>query len=238
MKYKSYNFNDCYFMQKWILTYSLHLISKKDDKEFGRDMMYRINGLTSNIADVVKELHFTVELITNQTEDGLKQLGVSFDLSEFHQYQYDNFILRIVSLLDISAKTGNLICQLGIDHEKCNWRKFTDHKRIKGTDLESKLIEIKRHIGWLRLQRNLKLHKGIAGDNLFGGIVYWSMIFELLDEKPSDEEILLESERVKLEGIAHEMHQFVYKLSKLISSYLNELEPFIENAAVAYARRP
>jgi hypothetical protein len=234
MNYDKYNFNECLFITKWVTIWAQHFAATKDAEEFGKDEMYKIGSLVANISGVTDELHFTVELLVNQTEENLSSMNSSFNLSEFHQYQYDNYILRATSLMDICSKIGNLICLLGVEHDKCNWHNFTNHQKVKGTAMEAKLVAVKNHIGLLRTQRHVKLHRGNTAENIFGGIVYWSTIFEIIGEPQEGTTALIEMEQKKLEEIGNQMHKFIYKLCELICHFLTELEPFLEGAKKAY----
>jgi len=76
------------------------------------------------------------------------------------QYNYENFITRLVSLADIVAKVVNSVCELGIETKYCNCYPVMNRPEIAGTDTSTKLKELYDYLDIFRNNRHIIIHKG------------------------------------------------------------------------------
>lgn len=107
-------------------------------------------------------------------------------IDEYYKYHYDNFVIRIVTSIDICAKMGNIIYDLNMPEKKVTWYSVAEHPKIKNNNSAKKLEDFAKYLESFKKARNLKVHKGMNPDNVFDNIIFSEVINKLLGKKDID----------------------------------------------------
>ena len=92
---------------------------------------------------------------------------------QYFKYHYDNFIIRIVTSMDICGKLGNTVYGLNIQEKYCNGYSFVNHPTVKNLDCSTKLTELIEYLEPFRSTRHIKIHKGESSQNKFSDIKFY-----------------------------------------------------------------
>lgn len=79
---------------------------------------------------------------------------------DYYQYNFENFLVRLVGLLDLCAKIGNEVYELDIEERKCNWYRFTNHQNIIGKKCCTVLLSFSHYLQSIKDYRHIILHAG------------------------------------------------------------------------------
>lgn len=80
------------------------------------------------------------------------------------RYHYSYFVITYKSLIDIALIFTNTLLEIGIEENKCNFDRITNNKKVKNTDIENTLIELKKKANNYGLIRNQLVHRGLLPD--------------------------------------------------------------------------
>ena len=80
------------------------------------------------------------------------------EVDDYYKFHYDNFIIRLVTSIDVCGKIGNIVYQLGIADRYANWYSFTVHPKMKDSVPAAQLIEFTEYLDEFKQQRHIKVH--------------------------------------------------------------------------------
>jgi len=151
---------------------------------------------------------------------------------EYFSYHYENFVIRIVTSIDICAKIGNILYDLGIQDRFCNWHGFAYHKDMQGSAPASKLIDCANYLSEFKAKRHAQLHWGKPAANDYGYIV----TFGDVDNESGKAHLPIEDRIDAL--IEDQMGQIKVVLNKLGSHIVTVLDSMQEKLDKLVAELP
>jgi|WetSurMetagenome_2_1015567.scaffolds.fasta_scaffold21540_2 hypothetical protein len=130
--------------------------------EYGNEkekLLKKIFKRYTNLIGHCEKLVNITKYLDNKT---IKEFCDSNEINEvdYYQYHFENFIIRLVSILDLCSKIGNELYELGISERDCNWYKFSHHSEIIGKKCCTIILSYSDYLSSLRLDRNLIVHTG------------------------------------------------------------------------------
>jgi hypothetical protein len=106
---------------------------------------------------------------------------------DYYKFHYDNFVIRILTSIDLCGKIGCRVYQLKIKND--SWYQFVQHKMIKGSEVEKSLMAFSVYLEKLRQHRHEKVHTGKSKDNEFDKIVFWENMLNLIGASMNKDDI-------------------------------------------------
>ena len=115
----------------------------------------RFNNLSEHLEKLIIiskyiDSNFVQEFCTNKE---IKEV-------DYYQYHFENFLVRLFSILDLCAKLGNELYKLGLSEKECNWYKFTHHSEITGKACCTALLSYANYLDKLKQDRHQIIHSG------------------------------------------------------------------------------
>lgn len=132
--------------------------------------------ISQNITAHLDDLFETTKYLSVDRKNIRNLYGELIKEEAYFKYQYDNFIMRITSSIDICGKVGNRVFNLKIEDKYCNWATFANYPSMKGSESSKKLLEFADYLENYRLLRHSKLHKGKTPANRFNKVIFWDSL--------------------------------------------------------------
>ena len=131
-----------------------NLIDKKTTTELE---IYRNNSMFYSVHffSLLMQLENAVELFSKYNYTKNDNIGRGFHLT----YNYENYLIRIVSLSDRLLQTINAIYDLGIDEKDVKERLIFNNAKVKKTEIEAKYKIFNKTISEFIGNRNQIIHR-------------------------------------------------------------------------------
>jgi hypothetical protein len=199
----------------------------KNFEEYGTQMekhLKSIRGIVGLLQFYFDDLD-KVNLFLAIDKSKLKLLyGTSLHMSDYYQYHYDNFVIRITTSLDLCAKLGWLVYNFGGKIRNINAHNFIE--KAKDTEASKQLkafLELLKHI---KIQRNAKVHIGQINQSAFDFVPFWNDS-EGPDESNENPLIDYSNEQIKrviqdIEYMVSEAEEYTIKFFETLKERLIE----------------
>ncbi len=157
-------------------------------ERFLKSLVTRIGNLSEYFDDVFLTLTF----LRVEKSKITSLYGESIDPKEYYKYHYDNFLIRMVTALDICAKLGNALFDLNIPERNMYPQRFYEHRRMKGQLPAEILKNFADYLDNIKQDRHRKVHQGASKENKFDKVLFWEGINRALDKTPEEHDLILE----------------------------------------------
>jgi hypothetical protein len=147
------------------------------------------------------------------------------EIDDYYKYHYDNFVIRIVTSIDVCGKIGNLLYDLKIPEKYSNWHSFTVHPAVRDTLPTKKLNEFSEFLDDFKSQRHKKVHQGQNPKNRFDKIIFWDAINKAIG-KPKDthDKILDEHTNEQIEEAIEEIESVISETARHVFEFLDTIQ--------------
>jgi hypothetical protein len=151
------------------------------------------------------------------------------ETDDYYKYHYDNFIIRIVTSIDVCGKIGNLLYDLKIPEKYSNWHSFTVHPTIKNTLPAQKLNEFSEFLEDFKSQRHKIVHQGQNPNNRFDKIIFWDTINKVIGKpKNIHDKILDEHTAEQIQEAMEEIESVISETARFIFEFLDTTQDRLE----------
>lgn len=186
----------------------------------------------ANIREVLKDIDLTLGFLSKKRDNILIDYPFIESQREYYRYHFENYYIRLLTLLDLVGKLGKLLYDSDIDINKVSAYTFKDKAKKDGhiqiativEKLVSKLTELKD-------ARHKKLHTGESEIRPLSGVVIWEDINSIVgadtdellkqytDHKINEEIELLKSKTIEIIAIMKEfLNEATVKLKEKITA--------------------
>jgi hypothetical protein len=192
--------------------------------EYGTEAEKKLKSIFkfySNIGVVLRDLGITLNFLEKERALILKDYPFLESQETYYKYHYENYIIRLVTILDLIGKLGTLIYDLGLDLEKVSSYTFKDKARKEGyNDIAEIVDKLTDRLGSLKFERHKKLHTGEADIRLFKGTVIWEDLNAILGSDTS--EILKEFADEEIKKKIGVLKESTFELIDIVKAFLEE----------------
>jgi hypothetical protein len=193
----------------------------EEKEKYLKSIMSAVGSLQSYFEDLEKVVLFLKvdkSKISKLYKDNL-------EADDYYKYHYDNFIIRVVTSIDVCGKIGNLVFNLQIQERYANWYSFTVHPTVKDTLPALKLIVFSDFLDDFKSQRHSKVHQGQNPKNRFDKIIFWDAINKAIG-KPKDthDKILDEHTKEQIQEAITEIESIISETAKHTFEFLDSME--------------
>ncbi|MBN8837070.1 MAG: hypothetical protein J0I09_07415 [Sphingobacteriia bacterium] len=193
----------------------------EEKEKYLKSIMTAVGSLQSYFEDLEKVVLFLKvdkSKIPNLYKDKL-------EADNYYKYHYDNFIVRVVTSIDICGKIGNLVFNLQIQERYANWYSFTVHPTVKDTLPAQSLSKFSDFLDEFKTQRHSKVHQGQNPKNRFDKIIFWDTINKVIG-KPKDthDNILEEYTKEQIQEAISEIETVISEAAKYTFEFLDSME--------------
>jgi hypothetical protein len=148
---------------------------------------------------------------------------------QYFKYHYDNFIIRIVTSMDICGKIGNTVYGLNIPEKYCNGYSFVNHPAVKNLDCSTKLSELTEYLEPFRSTRHIKIHKGESSENKFSAISFYDWWpVDMKAKMKGYIDILNETTNDNIKAVVIEIYDVISNMTNKICSFLDSMVPKLD----------
>jgi hypothetical protein len=141
---------------------------------------------------------------------------------EYFKYHYDNFVVRVVTSMDICGKIGDTICELGIPVRYQNAFSYINHPEVKNSDSAVVLNDLATYLEHLRTQRHSKVHGGQNESNRFDTVLFIEDLNEALGTEEPDN-VLDEYGKEQIREANKEIEDVILKVAGHVIKFLDSL---------------
>jgi len=142
----------------------------------------------------------------------------SIDEIKYYQYHLENFIIRLVGLLDLCAKLGNEVYNLGLSDRSCNRFTFTNDSQLVGKECITILNEFFVYLDTLVTDRHIIVHAG----------GYTSSVVESIESRIINND-LIEMTELLTEWFSEQKTAEIVKLVEEVDDKINHALEFVFN---------
>jgi len=150
--------------------------------------------------------------------------GNSLDAEEYYKYHYDNFVVRLMTSIDICGKIGIAIYKLKIEERYANGYSFAKSALIKNTEQAYKVFELSDFLESFAEHRHSKIHQGKSIDNRFDKIVFWESIGKNIGDSSLNDSILDEYNREEILEAVRGFEEVISQTASLVIDFLDSME--------------
>lgn len=180
----------------------------------------------SKITDCLDQIYFSIEMLSGFR----KKKGNEMNRHDYIIFMIENFFLRITSIFDRTLHLTNFLFDIGIPERECKESTIIKNNKIKGTEVEKSLKDLKRFTDRFKPIRNKVAHSNAFEDKeLYPIRDYYYLIdkgdpdnlrrFSHVYKTKTDKYI--KDKKIELEKSADEV-------LILISNYFESITPYIE----------
>lgn len=128
----------------------------------------------SNIRVVLRDIDLIFNFLAKDRSNILKHYPFLDSQETYFKYHYENYFIRIITILDLLGKLGTVLYGLDLNLEKVSAYTFKDKANQKGYDTITEIVtKITEKLNELKSERNKKLHTGETDIRPFNGIAIW-----------------------------------------------------------------
>ena len=193
-------------------------------KDYGTENEVKIKlilKLYSNISNVLRDIDLTFNFLEKERTDILKNYPFLDSQETYFKYHYENYFIRIITILDLLGKLGTIIYNLDLKLEKASAYTFKDKAKKEGYEKISEIAEkITEKLSELKTERHKKLHTGEADIKAFNGVVIWEDINAIIGVET--DEILKEDTDEQIKEEIALLRKNTLELIELIKDFLEE----------------
>lgn len=180
----------------------------------------KISNYYGLLHTVFEDLGLVLSFLRVKERSKLYELFPELENDEqYYVYHLENYIIRISTVSDLVGKLGNILYKTGIDEEKCNGYKFKDAiskiDSSKTAIIEKLLIRTKE----IKDIRHKKIHTGESELPYLTGIVFYSDLMKLINEKASpildeytDNNLIDEIDKIEIE---------IFEIISIVNDFLD-----------------
>lgn len=155
--------------------------------------------------------------------------GESLVPEQYYKFHYDNFLIRVVTSLDICAKLGNVIFALRISERKMYPITFYDHPSVSTERSAGILKEFADYLDTIKKDRHRKVHQGTSKENMFNRVLFWENLNKAMDISPEEHDPVLEEfTQSKIYEVLHEIETITEKSIDYVVDFLDSMLPRLE----------
>lgn len=186
----------------------------------------------ANISVVLKDLDLTLNFLGKARSTILEHYPFLDSQETYFKYHYENYFIRLVTILDLVGKLGTLIYGLNLNLDQVSAYTFKDKVRKEGYEDVAKIIDkLIEKLSELKTERHKKLHIGEADIKSFNGTVIWedinaitgshtdAILKQYTDQKINEEVEILKRNTIELIDIVKEfLEESDTKLNEIITT--------------------
>ena len=185
-----------------------------------KEIMTSVGNLQSNFEDLEKVVKY---LRLEKSKIALAYDGI-IAVDDYYKYHYDNFVIRLLTSIDICGKIGVALFQLPIAERNANGYTFARNARIKGTEPAEKILVFSDFLEDFKTHRHNKIHQGISLNNRFEKIVFWENIGKLLEDPSINTPALEAYNQEQILEAVNGIEEVISDAAKLSFEFLDSLE--------------
>lgn len=211
-----------------------------DYESYGTEVEKKLKLIFKNyykIRIVLTDIGLTLNFLKKERSQIIEHYPFLHDQEAYFTYHYENYFIRLVTMLDLIGKLGTLLYDLDLPLEKVSAYTMKDKAQSKGyTDLVNITKKMINGMSDLKVERHKKLHTGEADIKIFNGIVIWEdldaitglntdqILIKDSDEKIKEKIETLETSTVEFINIVKEfLEESNTKLKEIITSANNNI---------------
>jgi len=171
----------------------------------------------ANIRSVLRDIDLSLNFLGKKRDVILSDYFFLESQGEYYKYHYENYYIRLSTLLDLIGKLGTLLYDLDLDLNKVSAYIFKDKAKKEGHENVSNIVDrlVEKFVE-LKTERHKKLHSGKADIEPFNEVVIWEDINSIIgsdtdeiqkhytDEKINEEIQLLKTNTTEIIDIVKE----------------------------------
>ncbi|RKE95226.1 Cthe_2314 family HEPN domain-containing protein [Ichthyenterobacterium magnum] len=193
-------------------------------EEYGTENEKKIKlilKLYGNISVVLRDIDLTFQFLEKERADIIKHYSFLDSQETYFKYHYENYFIRIITVLDLLGKIGTLLYDLDLNLEKVSAHTFKDKAKKEGFNEISSIAEkITEKLKELKTERHKKLHTGEADIKPFNGTVIWEDLNALIGSET--DKVLIEYTDEKIKEEITILRKSTHELIDLIKEFLEE----------------
>lgn len=177
--------------------------------------------LYGNISVVLRDIDLTFQFLEKERSEILKHYTFLDSQETYFKYHYENYFIRIITVLDLLGKLGTVLYNLELNLEKVSAYTFKDKAKKEGFDeISVKVEKITEKLRELKTERHKKLHTGEADIKAFNGVVIWEDINAIIGS--DTDEVLKEYTDEKIKEEIAILRKSTLELIDLTKEFLEE----------------
>jgi hypothetical protein len=155
--------------------------------------------------------------------------GESLVPEQYYKFHYDNFLIRMVTSLDICAKLGNVVFDLRISERKMYPLTFYEHPSLKTECSAEILKEFADYLDTIKKDRHRKVHQGTSKENMFNRVLFWENLNKAMDISPEEQDSVLEEfTQSKISEVLREIETITTNSIEYVVGFLDSMLPRLE----------
>jgi hypothetical protein len=237
MRYSDIKFNNSEFvkiilpkyLELWKKYYTIKESAQNrfiDIDSYGTKKELQIKLIFKNI-ELIREFFSEFKILNNLGKIDRKKLNLLFGNKisdeDYFSYHYDNYIVRIMTAIDLCGKLGCAVYDIKVKND--SWFKFINSIEVKGSKMEELFLEFSKFLDEYREHRHSLVHEAKRKDNKFEKIVYWETIgkktklkfpknqIEILNSRTDKD---LQSEILELNKLFKKTVDYTYEIVDLL----------------------
>jgi Cthe_2314-like HEPN len=159
-----------------------------DHERYLLSLVERISNLSAYFEDVF----LTLTCLDVEKSKIALLYGESMTSEDYYKFHYDNFLIRMVTALDICAQLGNAIFGLRADEKYFYPHNFYQDPRVKDELAAGILKEFADYLHDIKQDRHRKVHQGASKENKFNNVLFWENIMKAIGKVPEEHDLVLE----------------------------------------------
>lgn len=196
-----------------------------DHERFLKSLAFRLGELSEYFDDVFLTLNF---LQVDKSKIAALY-GEAMEPEQYYKYHYDNYLIRMVTVLDICAKFGNLLYGLGVPESKMYPNRFYDHPRLKDKPAGIELRQFSGYLDRIKKDRHRKVHRGASRENRFDDVLFWEGLNKAIGTAPENHDPLLdEITLTQIEEVLSTIRTTTRQSIAYVGDFLNSCLPQLQ----------
>ena len=175
-----------------------------------------------------EDLQILPKFLNVEREKIVLLYGDAIDDEDYYKFHYDNFVIRLLTSIDLCGKIGRTVFELPIKHG--SWYQLMQHPELKGTQPAKILQSFSTYLENYRKHRHQKIHSGQSEDDQFDKIVYWESLVKLtgMEMHLEDMEVLNEFTNVEIKRKVAELEAVINQTIDYTFDFLDAINYRVE----------
>lgn len=137
------------------------------------------------VNNLLMDLELTIIFLNNF--NSFKNRKFKIEEIAYYKYHFENYYIRISSVLDFISHLVNCIYQLGYNNHICNIQNLIENNNIKNSEASKALSNIKKYLDKYRSVRNKIVHSGENELKIIGLLEDLTIEFSFLNDNSKND---------------------------------------------------
>lgn len=175
----------------------------------------------TNLSIVLKDLDLTLKFLEKDRSSILENYKFLDSQETYFNYHYENYYIRIITILDIIGKIGTILYRFNLDLDKVSAHKFKDKALKENYEEIVKIIDkLTCFLNKFKNERHKKLHTGESSIKPFNGTVIWEDLNVKIDF--DTDEILKQHTDQKIKEEIENLRGNTIELIEVVKEFFEE----------------